>query len=185
MGSLRFRISPQSFFQTNPAAAKQLYGAIVQLGEFTGRETVWDFYCGTGSVALCIAAYARRVVGFEVNEEAVRDAYENCRLNGIDNCSFVWGDLKAIIKNKSGSAFYDVRPEIAITDPPRAGMHPQVLKALIEVAPACIIAVSCNPATLARDLVVLLEHYQIEIVQPFDLFPHTPHIECLVKLKRK
>jgi 23S rRNA (uracil1939-C5)-methyltransferase len=185
LGSLNFRISPESFFQTNPLAAEQLYGAILQLGEFTGRETVWDLYCGTGSIALFIAAHVRRVVGFEVSEEAVRDAFENCRLNRIDNCSFVSGDLKEVIKHACGSLTSNDRPDVVITDPPRAGMHPQVVQALLGVAPPRIITVSCNPATLARDLVVLLEHYHIETVQPFDLFPHTPHIECLVKLKRK
>jgi len=185
LGSLNFRISPESFFQTNPLAAEQLYSAILKLGEFTGRETVWDLYCGTGSIALFIAAHVRRVVGFEVSEEAVRDAFENCRLNEVDNCSFVSGDLKEVMKHVCGSLTSSGRPDVVITDPPRAGMHPQVIQALLGVAAPCIITVSCNPATLARDLVVLLEQYQIETVQPFDLFPHTPHIECLVKLKRK
>ncbi len=185
LGPLHYRISPESFFQTNPLAAEQLYSAILQLGEFTGRETVWDLYCGTGSIALFIAAQVQRVVGFEVSEEAVRDAYENCGLNRIDNCTFVSGDIKNRITGVCSSLSRDCRPDVVITDPPRAGMHPHVLKALIEADPSRIIAVSCNPATLARDLVVLLDHYQVETIQPFDLFPHTPHIECLVKLKRK
>lgn len=185
LGSLRFKISAQSFFQTNPIAAEQLYRAILELGAFNGSEIVWDLYCGAGSIALFIAAQVRRVVGFEVSEEAVRDAYENCTLNHINNCSFVAGDLKDIIESISTSALRGERPDVIITDPPRAGMHPRVLKALLEAAPHCIIAVSCNPSTLARDLVVLLECYQIEAVQTFDLFPHTPHIECLVKLTRK
>jgi 23S rRNA (uracil1939-C5)-methyltransferase len=185
MGTLQFRISPHSFFQTNPIAAHQLYSAILQVGEFTGRETVWDLYCGTGSIALFIAAHARQVMGFEVSEEAIEDAYENCGLNGIENCSFVSGDLKDVIRNTRGPEFREIQPDVVITDPPRSGMHPHVLKALIEAGPDRIIAVSCNPATLARDLVALLQQYEIETVQPFDLFPHTPHIECLVKLKKK
>jgi 23S rRNA (uracil1939-C5)-methyltransferase len=185
LGHLKFRISPHSFFQTNTLAAEQLYNAILQLGEFTGKETVWDLYCGTGSIALFVAAHVRQVVGFEVNEEAINDAYSNCVLNGVDNCVFVSGDLKDVIKEGSGAAAHSQSPDVVITDPPRAGMHPRVLKALLEAAPARIIAVSCNPATLARDLVVLLERYQIESVQPFDLFPHTPHIECLVKLNKR
>ena len=185
MGSLQFRISPHSFFQTNTLAAEQLYNAILQLGEFTGRETVWDLYCGTGSIALFIAAHVRQVVGFEVSEEAIQDAYENCGLNGVDNCSFVAGDLKDVMRKVTESFPNKPSPDVVITDPPRAGMHPYVLKTLVEVAPPSIIAVSCNPATIARDLMVLLEHYHLESVQPFDLFPHTPHIECLVKLKKK
>jgi 23S rRNA (uracil1939-C5)-methyltransferase len=185
LGALRFKISTHSFFQTNPAAAEQLYRAILELGAFSGGETVWDLYCGAGSIALFIAAHVRRVVGFEVSEEAVRDAYENCTLNHVDNCTFVAGDLKDIIESISTSVPRGERPDVIITDPPRAGMHPRVLKALLEAAAPCIIAVSCNPSTLARDLVVLLERYHIDAVQTFDLFPHTPHIECLVKLTRK
>ncbi len=160
IGHLKFRISPHSFFQTNTLAAEQLYGAILELGQFTGKEMVWDLYCGTGSIALFIAAQVQQVVGFEVSEEAVKDAHENCTLNGVDNCSFVSGDLKDVMRKVSESAPYHRAPDVVITDPPRAGMHPHVLKALLEVAPPCIIAVSCNPATLARDLVVLLEQYQ-------------------------
>jgi 23S rRNA (uracil1939-C5)-methyltransferase len=185
MGSLHFRISPHSFFQTNTLATEQLYNAILELGEFTGRETVWDLYCGTGSIALFIAAHVQQVVGFEVSEEAIQDAYENCALNGVDNCSFVSGDLKDVIRRVRESVPNKPSPDVVITDPPRAGMHPNVLKTLLEIAPPCIIAVSCNPATLARDLMVLLEQYHLESVQPFDLFPHTPHIECLVKLNKK
>ena len=185
LGPLRFKISAQSFFQTNPLAAEQLYRAIIELGAFTGRETVWDLYCGAGGIALSIADRVRQVVGVEVSAEAVGDARENCALNDIGNCTFMAGDLKDIIGNLSASLPRSERPDVIITDPPRAGMHPRVLKALMEAAPPCILTVSCNPATLARDLVVLLETYQIDAVQTFDLFPHTPHIECLVKLTRK
>lgn len=185
LGPLRFKISAQSFFQTNPLAAEQLYQAILELGAFSGRETVWDLYCGAGSIALFLAGRVRHVVGFEVNEEAVTDARENAALNGIDNGTFVAGDLKDIVGSHSGSGLPNERPDVIITDPPRAGMHPRVLKALLAAAPPCILTVSCNPSTLARDLVVLLEAYRIDAVQTFDLFPHTPHIECLVKLSRK
>ena len=185
LGSLRFKISPQSFFQTNPFAAEQLYRAIFELGAFSGSETVWDLYCGTGGIALFLAQGVRQVVGIEVNEEAVRDARENCALNGIDNCTFLAGDLKDVVSTISPSATGQKRPEVIITDPPRAGMHPRVLQALLAAAPPCILTVSCNPATLARDLMVLLEAYRVDAVQTFDFFPHTPHIECLVKLTRK
>jgi len=185
MGDLRFQISAHSFFQTNPLAAEKLYEAVERLGSFTGRETVWDLYCGTGSIALFIASKVHRVVGFEVVQEAVEDAYVNCRLNNVDNCSFRVGDLKDVIREVLGSSQYGGIPDVVITDPPRAGMHPKVIRALQEVAPQRIIAVSCNPSTLARDIGLLLDQYVIKDVQPFDLFPHTPHIECVVNLEKK
>jgi 23S rRNA (uracil1939-C5)-methyltransferase len=184
-GSLRFRISAHSFFQTNPHGAEKLYETVNHFGEFTGKETVWDLYCGTGSIALFIASQVRRIVGFEVVEDAIKDAYDNCRLNDIGNCSFHAGDLKDVIKGMEGGTGHGGAPDVVITDPPRSGMHPHVVKALMELAPRRIIAVSCNPATLARDLAVLLDLYEIQKVQPFDLFPHTPHIECVVKLEKK
>lgn len=180
----RFRISAESFFQTNTAAAEALYGAVMRLGEFTGRETVWDLYCGAGSIALSLADQVHRVVGFELVEAAVADAYVNSELNRVDNCQFVAGDLKDKIREALKSGHYP-RPEVVVTDPPRAGMHPQVIQALVEILPQRIIAVSCNPATLARDLALLQEQYEIVTVEPFDLFPHTAHIECVVRLEKK
>jgi len=185
MGELRFQISAHSFFQTNPLAAEKMYEAIRRLGSFSGSETVWDLYCGTGSIALFVASRVRRVVGFEVVEEAIEDAYKNCELNGLNNCSFYAGDLKDVLKDVQASAEDNRLPDVVITDPPRAGMHPKVIQFLREVAPGRIIAVSCNPATLARDLALLLDQYEITAVQPFDMFPHTPHIECVVKLEKK
>ncbi|MGV8074329.1 MAG: 23S rRNA (uracil(1939)-C(5))-methyltransferase RlmD [Syntrophobacteraceae bacterium] len=185
LGSMRFRISAQSFFQTNPCGAETLYETICQLGEFTGKETVWDLYCGAGSISLFIASMVHRVLGFEVVQEAIDDAYVNCRLNGVDNCQFLAGDLKDVIKRTAESPVYGGTPDVVIADPPRAGMHPEVIKSILANAPRRIIAVSCNPATLARDLVSLLEQYEIRAVVPFDMFPHTPHIECVVRLDRK
>ena len=178
------RISPNSFFQTNTAATEGLYSAISQLGEFTGQETVWDLYCGAGSIALSLASQVRRVVGFELVPEAVNDAYINSRLNGLDNCQFLVGDLKDRIQETLRAASQPL-PDVVITDPPRAGLHPQVVKALQKLSPRRIIYVSCNPATLARDLALLQNQYDILIVQPFDLFPHTAHIECVVRLERR
>ena len=180
----RFRISAESFFQTNTEAAEALYGAVIRLGDFRGRETVWDLYCGAGSIALSLADKVGRVVGFELVEAAVQDAYVNSDLNGVDNCQFLAGDLKERIREVLKSGPYP-RPEVVITDPPRAGMHPQVIQALLELGPEKIIAVSCNPATLARDLALLQEKYEIITVEPFDLFPHTAHIECVVRLDKK
>lgn len=181
LGNLRFRISAHSFFQTNSLGAQQLYDAVGDLGDFDGSEKVWDLYCGTGSIGIYIASRVKEVVGIELIEEAVADARENCVLNGIRNCSFFAGDLKDVIRKASEAG----RPDVVITDPPRAGMHPKVIKTLLEVAPKKIIAVSCNPASLARDAALLLDSYEIGAVQPFDLFPHTPHLECVVRFDRK
>jgi 23S rRNA (uracil1939-C5)-methyltransferase len=185
LGTLRFRVSADSFFQTNPFAAEKLYESVSELAAFDGTETVWDLYCGTGSIALFIASQVHAVVGFEVVDQAIEDAYVNARLNGIENARFISGDLKERIKlaREQGSGV-DV-PDVVITDPPRAGMHPHVVNALLEMAPARIVYVSCNPATLARDLAFFMERYEIKTVRPFDLFPHTPHIECVVRLDRK
>ncbi len=180
----RFRISPASFFQTNTAATEGLYQAVREMAALTGRETVWDLYCGTGSIALSLADQARRVVGFELLEAAIQDAYVNARLNGVDNCQFIAGDLKDCLRQAMASPHF-TRPEVVITDPPRAGMHPQVIQALLELAPQKIIAVSCNPATLARDLARLQTGYTVTQLLPCDLFPHTPHIECVVRLEKR
>ena len=185
LGGLRFRISAHSFFQTNPLAAEGLYETVRRWAGFEGYETVWDLYCGTGSIALVVAPHVRQVVGFEVVEEAVQDAYVNCGLNGIENSLFRSGDLKDVIRAALAPGGFGGVPDVVITDPPRSGMHPHVVKAMLEAAPKTIIAVSCNPATLSRDLSILLERYAIEAIQPFDLFPHTPHIECVVKLTRR
>ncbi|MDD5641267.1 MAG: 23S rRNA (uracil(1939)-C(5))-methyltransferase RlmD [Syntrophales bacterium] len=185
LGDLRLRISPQAFLQTNTAAAAELYEAISRLGGFTGKETAWDLYCGAGSIALSLAARVRRVVGFEIVPEAVDAAYVNSRLNGLDNCRFLAGDLKEMIREAIGSPRHYPRPQVLITDPPRSGMHPQVVQAIQELAPRRVFYVSCNPATLARDLALLQDQYEILTVQPFDFFPHTAHIECLACLERR
>ncbi len=181
VGSLRFHISAQSFFQTNTLGAERLYAAVVESAELTGTETVWDLYCGTGSIALTVAGQARRVTGFELVPEAVSDAYRNAALNGVENCRFFAGDLKDVLRHSSLDAFGG-KPDVIITDPPRSGMHPRVVKALLELRPRRIVAVSCNPSTLARDVAALSEGYKVHFVRPFDLFPHTPHIECVVRL---
>ena len=180
------RISANSFLQTNTAAAEGLYNAISRLGEFTGAETVWDLYCGAGSIALHLAPQVRRVVGFELVAAAVNDAYGNSRLNGLENCQFLAGDLKERLREalRAGPR-HQPRPDVVITDPPRAGLHPQVVQALREIAPRRIMYVSCNPATLARDLALLQDRYAILTIQPFDLFPHTSHIECVARLDRR
>jgi 23S rRNA (uracil1939-C5)-methyltransferase len=181
LGDLRFQISAHSFFQTNTPGAEKLYETVRRLAAFEGAEKVWDLYCGTGSIGLYIASRVKNVVGIELLEEAIHDARENCRINDIDNCSFLAGDLKDVISKVSQMG----RPDIVIVDPPRAGMHPKVVQALLESLPGRIIAVSCNPASLARDAALLLGAYDIKEVQPIDLFPHTPHLECVVRFDRK
>jgi 23S rRNA (uracil1939-C5)-methyltransferase len=184
LGGLRLRVSAKSFLQPNTLAAEGLYEALAGLGEFTGRETVWDLYCGAGSIGLFLAPQVRRVVGFELEAAAVADARRNSRLNGLDNCRFLAGDLKERIREalKTEAA---ALPDVVIADPPRAGLHPEVVQVLLELAPRRLIYVSCNPATLARDLARLKEAYEVAGVQPFDLFPHTPHLEALVCLEKR
>jgi len=184
LGELRLRVSVHSFLQANTAAAEGLYGAIRELGEFTGQETVWDLYCGAGSIGLYLASQVRQVVGFELVAEAVKDAFVNSRLNGISNCRFLAGDLKNRLQEALRTASQP-RPDIVITDPPRAGMHPEVVKAIQELSPRRLIYVSCNPATLARDVSLLQDQYEVLTIQPFDFFPHTPHIECVACLARR
>lgn len=184
VGRLRFRVSAQSFFQTNTLGAEKLYAAVLENAALTGTETVWDLYCGTGSIALTLAAQARKVAGFELVEEAVADAYRNAALNGADNCRFFAGDLKDVLRQHSLDTFGGP-PDVIVTDPPRSGMHSKVVRMLLELAPRRIVAVSCNLSTLARDLSALSQAYKVCAVQPFDLFPHTPHIECVVRLDRR
>lgn len=181
LGGLRFRISAHSFFQTNTLGAGALYETIGRLAAFEGSEKVWDLYCGTGSIGLYNASRVKSVIGIELVEEAVRDARQNCVINDIGNCSFLGGDLKEVI----GKATQMGHPDVVIVDPPRAGMHPKVVKSLLETLPERIIAVSCNPASLARDAALLLDAYDMQEVQPIDLFPHTPHLECVVRFDRK
>jgi 23S rRNA (uracil1939-C5)-methyltransferase len=185
LGALRFRISAHSFFQTNTLGAERLYECISRLAGFAGGETVWDLYCGTGSIALYISQQVGRVLGFEVISEAIVDARSNAELNGIGNCSFQLGDINDLTRDISTMLTHTGVPDVVISDPPRAGMHPRVVQALLAIAPAKIIAVSCNPSTLARDLAMLLPAYKVSAVQPVDLFPHTPHIECVVALEKR
>ncbi len=179
LGELEFRISPNSFFQTNTLQAENLYRKVVEFAQLSGKEEVWDLYAGTGTIALFLASSAHKVVGFELVESAVADAYENARRNKVTNATFVEGDLRKTIRQFHGS------PDVIVCDPPRAGMHPDVVKAILNANPPRIVYVSCNPATMARDLVMLKEHYQLEQVQPVDMFPHTYHIESVALLVRK
>jgi 23S rRNA (uracil1939-C5)-methyltransferase len=179
---LKFRIGPKTFFQTNPEQTAAMYRLTRDLAGLTGKELVYDLYCGAGSISLFVSGLARRVIGAEIVPEAVQDAWRNAELNGITNCHFEAGDLKDLLS----PAFSERhgRPDVVITDPPRAGMHEDVVMRLRELAPQRIVYVSCNPATQARDLALLKDMYSVVSVQPVDMFPHTYHVENVVRLDR-
>ena len=183
MENLRFKIGPKSFYQTNNGQALKLYRTVRDFAALTGRETVYDLYTGTGTIAQFVSAGAARVVGIEYVPEAIEDAKVNAAANGITNCSFYAGDMKDILT--SGFIAEHGRPDVIITDPPRAGMHPDVIRTILDAAPESIVYVSCNPASQARDLEQLCRDYDITAVQPVDMFPHTTHVENCVLLKRK
>jgi 23S rRNA (uracil1939-C5)-methyltransferase len=179
IGPLRFEISANSFFQTNTGGAARLYETVAAYAGLTGAETVVDLYCGTGTIGMSLAHAAREVIGMEITQSAVEDAKRNCRLNGITNCRFLLGDIRETLGSLPQTA------DVLIIDPPRVGMHPDVVKQVLAMAPRRIVYVSCNPATLARDLALLQEHYQAMEVQPVDMFPQTFHIESVARLERK
>lgn len=179
-----FTISPFSFFQTNSRQAELLYDHALAAAEPGAGDRVWDLYCGAGTITLAAARRAGSVVGIEMNEGAVVDARVNAAANGITNASFVAGDLKAVISQRD-ALIGGEPPDVVITDPPRAGMHEDVTQALVELAPARIAYVSCNPTTQARDIALLAERYDVEYIQPVDMFPQTYHIETVARLVRR
>ncbi|MDR1405897.1 MAG: 23S rRNA (uracil(1939)-C(5))-methyltransferase RlmD [Prevotellaceae bacterium] len=180
MEGLHFKISPKSFCQTNPQQACRLYGVVRDMAQLSGRQNVYDLYTGTGTIALFVARQARQVTGVEYVPEAVEDARQNALRNNIRNASFHAGDMKDILS----AEFIRTHgvPDVVILDPPRAGIHPGVAETLRQMASPRLIYVSCNPATQARDLALLAGRYAVECVQPVDMFPHTHHIENVVKL---
>ncbi|MEM9835359.1 MAG: 23S rRNA (uracil(1939)-C(5))-methyltransferase RlmD [Bacteroidota bacterium] len=181
LGSVKFEIGPKSFFQTNTRQGERLYEITAEFAGLTGTENVYDLYTGIGSIALFIAQTAGHVVGIEEIPEAIEDAKRNARLNDIANTTFYAGDVKDILTDEF--AAQHGKPGVLITDPPRAGMHPKVVKMLLELAAPKLVYVSCNPATQARDLAVLAEKYAVELVRPVDMFPHTSHIENVALLR--
>ncbi|MBX7125161.1 MAG: 23S rRNA (uracil(1939)-C(5))-methyltransferase RlmD [Cyclobacteriaceae bacterium] len=181
--TLKFRVGPKSFYQTNSEQAYRLYHTAWEMAGFRGDEHVYDLYTGTGTIANFVASSVKSVVGLEYVEAAIADAKVNAALNGVTNASFFAGDMKDLL-NESFLATHG-RPDVVITDPPRAGMHEDVTRVLLEAAPERIVYVSCNPATQARDLKLLDARYQIDAVQPVDMFPHTMHVENVVRLVRR
>ncbi len=181
LGDLSFRIQAKSFFQTHTHQAKKLYDIVVEYAGLTGKETVYDLYSGAGSIALYLSRYAARVIGVESVKEAVEDAWENARINGVENVEFITGDMRDVFDENLWNPYG--KPEIIIVDPPRAGMHPKVVQRLLEVGSDRIVYVSCNSATQARDLALLDEKYKLTRMQPVDMFPHTHHVENVVLLE--
>lgn len=179
IGKFEFEISANSFFQTNTAGAECLYNTVKDYAELSGGETVLDLYCGTGTIGIFLSENAKEVIGIELVESAVADAEKNSRLNGISNCRFILGDIKDSLSTVG------VIPDVMIIDPPRVGMHKDVVKQVLAMGPPKIVYVSCNPSTLARDVALLKEDYDILDVQPVDMFPHTYHIETVAKLIKK
>jgi 23S rRNA (uracil1939-C5)-methyltransferase len=183
MGGLRFRIGPKSFYQTNTKQALRLYTIAKEFAGLTGTEVVYDLYTGTGTIANFVADSARKVIGIEYIDDAVKDAIINSGINGIKNTQFFSGDIRSLLSQKF--ILENGRPDVIITDPPRAGMHEDVVMQIISASPGRIVYISCNPATQARDISLMSGHYTITRVQPVDMFPHTHHIENIILLEKK
>ena len=182
MDDLKFKIGPKSFFQTNYEQALKLYRITKEYAKLTGKEIVYDLYTGTGTIANFIAKDAKQVIGMEYIEEAIEDAKKNSAINKINNAEFITGDIKDMFTlnfmAKHG------KPDVVILDPPRAGVHPEILKNMIFALPLRIVYISCNPATQARDIAILNKHYGIKQIQPIDMFPHTHHVENIVLMEK-
>ena len=180
LDNFKFIISPKSFFQTNTKQAEKLYGVARDFAALTGKEIVYDLYCGTGSIGIFVSPLAKKIIGVELIEDAIEDAKKNAVNNNIEHAAFFAGDVIKICND----AFFAAhgRADVVITDPPRAGMHEKLINKLLEIAAPVIVYVSCNTATMARDIFLLSEKYSVEKTQPVDMFPHTHHIECVAKL---
>jgi 23S rRNA (uracil1939-C5)-methyltransferase len=183
MEGLIFRIGVKSFYQTNSEQAYELYKITRNLAGLTGEELVYDLYTGTGTIANFVAKNAKKVIGIEYVPEAIEDAKINSEVNELHNTTFYAGDMRKFLTNEFIAQHG--KPDVVITDPPRAGMDEAVVRTLMEAAPKRIVYVSCNPATQARDLAILSEKYTISVVQPVDMFPHTHHVENVVRMDLK
>ncbi|MGB3131984.1 MAG: 23S rRNA (uracil(1939)-C(5))-methyltransferase RlmD, partial [Saprospiraceae bacterium] len=183
LNHVKFYISPKSFFQTNTKQAELLYSLVEDFAQLKGTETIYDLYCGVGSIGIYLAKNAKTIIGVEEIEDAILDARKNASLNQLENTHFYTGDAKLIVNEslfeKHGEA------DLIIVDPPRAGLHEDLIKTLLNIAAKKIIYVSCNPATQARDLLLLCEKYHVTRTKPVDMFPHTNHVECIAALELK
>jgi 23S rRNA (uracil1939-C5)-methyltransferase len=178
LGPFSFQISANSFFQTNPLGAMALYKKVMEFAGLDGTETVLDLYSGTGTIPIFISGQSKSVMGMEISETAILDAQRNCASNGVDNCQFICGDIRQSLSELK------IKPDVLIIDPPRAGMHKDVLAEVLELGTERIIYVSCNPATMARDLGEMRREYHVAEIQPVDMFPQTFHVEAIAKLIR-
>ncbi len=183
MDGLKFKIGPLSFFQTNPEQGKALYRLTLEYAGLSGDEIVYDLYTGTGTIANYVAPYAKKVVGIEFIESAILDASINSELNGINNTVFHAGDMIKVLTHEFIRE--NGKPDVVITDPPRAGMHEKIVRRILQVAPKRVVYVSCNPATQARDVALMSDMYRITRIQPVDMFPHTHHVENVLLLEKK
>jgi 23S rRNA (uracil1939-C5)-methyltransferase len=179
----KFIIGPKSFFQTNTRQAEQLYSITREFAELNGTETVYDLYCGTGSIGIFCSKKAGKIIGVELIEEAIQDAKKNAAINAISHAEFITGDVIDVCNDDFFQAHG--KPDVIITDPPRAGMHEKLVRKILDMKAPLVVYVSCNPATQARDLAILDELYEVTKVQPVDMFPHTHHIENVVQLKKR
>ena len=183
IGNYKFKISANSFFQTNSYQVKTLYDYIIKIGDFKKSDIVYDLYCGTGTIGIYISSFVKKVYGIELVKDAIKDAKFNAKKNNIKNIFFYDDDIKDFFTNQNTKID---KPNTIIIDPPRPGLHPDVVEDIKTLSPSKIIYVSCNPSTQARDIKILLEdNYKISDIQPIDMFPHTPHIECIITLKNK
>ena len=183
LGEYTFKISPHSFYQVNPIQAEKLYNLAVESAKISKNDTVFDLYCGIGTISLFIAKYAKKVIGIEIVEEAVADAKENAKINGVENAEFIAGDVEVILDkliNADG-----IIPDIIMVDPPRKGLDNKSIENILKIAPKKVIYISCNPATLVRDLSKLEKKYEIDKIKPVDLFPFSKHCEVLTTLELK
>jgi len=181
LGIFKFKVSPKSFFQTNTKQAEVLYGIAKEFAALKGDETLYDLYCGTGSIGIFLSDQVKKVIGVEMIEEAINDAKENAALNGILNTGFFVGDVAEVCTDE----FFEEhgRPDVIIIDPPRVGMHEKLVKQILFMQAPIVVYVSCNPSTQARDLQLLSEKYEVTAIQTVDMFPHTHHIENVVQLR--
>jgi 23S rRNA (uracil1939-C5)-methyltransferase len=179
IGSFTFQISTNSFFQTNSLGAERLYEKVAEYAALQGEETVLDLYSGTGTIPIFLSSRAKEVIGIEIVQSAIMDGEKNCATNGITNCRFLWGDIRERLP------LLKSRPEVLIIDPPRAGMHKEVLSKVRDLGAEKIVYVSCNPTTLARDMGELVTDYDVLEVQPLDMFPHTHHVEAVARLNKR
>ena len=178
IGDFEFEISANSFFQTNSRGAAVLYNTVLRFAALGGTETVLDLYSGTGTIPILLSGFCKEVIGIEIVASAVADADKNCRKNGVSNCRFIRGDIRECLSQ------IRQRPDLLIIDPPRAGMHKDVVRQVLELGAERMIYVSCNPATMARDIGMMKDSYDLLEVQPVDMFPHTYHIEAVARLAK-